>query len=65
MGIFDVQHKTKAHILEAILVLGAMGLSVGRIILAEFPMSNADTMALGMVSYAPAHPRVLAETNTT
>lgn len=50
MGIFDPEHKTNAHIFELLLIMGAVGLTVGRMIRADMPMTRADTIALGMVS---------------
>ncbi|KAH7143465.1 hypothetical protein EDB81DRAFT_947569 [Dactylonectria macrodidyma] len=48
MGFFDPEHKTKAHIFELLLIMGAVGLTVGRMIRADMPMTRADTIALGM-----------------
>ncbi|KAL6407545.1 hypothetical protein AUP68_08564 [Ilyonectria robusta] len=48
MGIFDPEHKTNAHIFELLLIMGAVGLTVGRMIRADMPMTRADTIALGM-----------------
>ncbi|KAH6673910.1 hypothetical protein F5X68DRAFT_278445 [Plectosphaerella plurivora] len=48
MGLFNPEHKTKAHILEIILIVGAVGLTVGRMLMGTAPMTRADTMALGM-----------------
>ncbi|KAM0283759.1 hypothetical protein ACHAQH_002348 [Verticillium albo-atrum] len=48
MGFFDPKHKGKLHVVQVVLVIAALALSGVRIVLAEFPMTRADTMALGM-----------------
>ena len=52
MSFLGPDRKLHVHIVALVLVVVAMGATIARIILAEMPMTRADTMALGAVSSA-------------
>lgn len=52
MALFDPKHKTKLHVVVLIIVVAVMAASGVRILMAEMPMTRADTMALGAVRHA-------------